>query len=400
MNPLKPGTVLKRATGIEICLDSSAEAQITVNEHSDFHLQRSLGVLEVFANPTALQDALQQLKAHGTQDWIDLTGTLNKLYRNGALIELGAAQLTPEPNSDGFGAPAIHISMLNDRGRTTAFQRAITEVVRPGDVVVDIGTGTGILAVTAARAGAARVYAIESGAMAEAAAAVFAASDVAEKLTLIRGWSTQVELPERADVLITETVGFDPYAERILQITKDARRRLLKPDARLVPARIKTYGMAVTIPADKVAQVAFTAETIARWRDWFRVDFTPLLEIVEESSLPQLNVPQQQAATWPILTKPVLLAETDLASFRETVIESAVEAQITQAGVLNGFLMFFELTVGSETITTHPLQAAADNHWPNPVWICSKPREVLAGDRLRINYGYNVAGQNSTVHLA
>jgi hypothetical protein len=69
-------------------------------------------------------------------------------------------------------------------------------------------------------------------------------------------------------------------------------------------------------------------------------------------------------------------------------------------GVMNGFLMFFELAVGSETITTHPLLAPMDNHWPNPVWVCANPRTVQAGDQLLIHYGYNLAGQNSTVRLA
>jgi len=400
MNPLKPGTVLQRAHGIEIYLDSATEVRITFDQQSDLYLDRSLAVLEVFAQPTSLQDALQKLQIKRAQDWIDVTGTINKLYRNGALVESGAKPLIPEPNSDGFGAPTIHISMLNDRSRTTAFQRAIAEVVKPGDIVVDVGTGTGILAVTAAQAGAARVYAIESGAMAEAAAAVFAASDAVEKLTLIRGWSTQVELPERADVLISETIGFDPFAERILQTTKDARCRLLKPDARLVPNRIKAYGLAVTMPGDKVAQVAFTRDTIAKWREWFGVDFTPLLDVVGESASPQLNVSQQQATTWPLLTEPVLLADTDLTTFQETVIESTVEAEFIRAGVMNGFLMFFELGVASETITTHPLLAAMDNHWPNPVWVFANPRIVEAGDRLTVQYGYNIAGRNSTVHLA
>ena len=95
----------------------------------------------------------------------------------------------------------LHVNMLNDRTRTSGYLASIGKAVRRGDVVLDIGTGTGIYAIAAARAGARHVYAVEAGRIAKAARTLFEANGVADRITLIRGLSTRITLPERADVL-------------------------------------------------------------------------------------------------------------------------------------------------------------------------------------------------------
>ena len=93
-------------------------------------------------------------------------------------------------------ALALHGQLLDHRSRTQAYLKVVRDVVRPGSVVVDLGTGSGVLGVAAARAGAARVYAIEATAMAGVAQQVAAANGVADRVTVLRGWSQQILLPE------------------------------------------------------------------------------------------------------------------------------------------------------------------------------------------------------------
>ena len=80
----------------------------------------------------------------------------------------------------------VHRTMICDRVRTGAFRRAIDAVVRPGDIVLDVGAGSGILSVFAARAGAARVYAVERTPAAVLAAGLAAANGVAEIVRVIQ----------------------------------------------------------------------------------------------------------------------------------------------------------------------------------------------------------------------
>jgi predicted RNA methylase len=108
---------------------------------------------------------------------------------NGAAHTFEEGALAP-PDVDrgpirGWADPVEHACMLQDERRTGDYLAALAEAVRPGDVVLDIGTGSGVLAIAAARAGARRVYAVEASDIAEVAEQVFAANGVQDRVTLI-----------------------------------------------------------------------------------------------------------------------------------------------------------------------------------------------------------------------
>src|SRR5258707_10590172 len=99
----------------------------------------------------------------------------------------------------------LHRQLLADEERTRAFRDAIRQTVTPEDVVLDLGTGTGVLAFFACEAGARRVYALEQQHTADAAVMLARTFGYAERLTVIHARSHDVELPEPATVLISET---------------------------------------------------------------------------------------------------------------------------------------------------------------------------------------------------
>ena len=398
MSMLQPTTVLIRRPALDIRLDSFNQAYIVVAGQYFRSGARSLAVLDAFARPISVQAALAQLRVFGRQDWVDLTGTIIQLYRTGALVDPAQAEFTPDVHSF-FGTPFGHISMLNDRQRTAGFVRAIQEVVQPGDVVVDIGTGTGVLAVAAARAGAAHVYAIEAGATADVAQAIFALNEVSERITLLRGWSTQMELPQRADVLVGELIGSDPFVERILPVLQDARQRFLKSQGRFLPASMKVLGLPVTIPSDQLAAHIVQPEALASWHKWYGIDFTPLMRLLPPATKPLRQVKSHPAAAWPILSAPLLLAEIHFATFQDTAAERVVTATVTQAGQLNGLAICFELQLGTHVLSTHPRLVEACSNWATPVWYFGSTRTVQPGETLMIQYRYGFQGNLSEVRL-
>jgi len=135
----------------------------------------------------------------------------------------------------------VHRSMICDRVRTEAFRRAIDSVVRPGDIVLDVGAGTGILSLFAARAGAARVYAVERTTVAVLAQELVAANGFGEAVQVIQGDIMDIELPERVDVIVSEWLGGFGIDEGMLAPVIAARDRWLRPGGVMIPRSVTAW---------------------------------------------------------------------------------------------------------------------------------------------------------------
>lgn len=295
----------------------------------------------------------------------------------------------------------LHIKLLNDRARTGAFLRAIARAVRPGDVVLDLGTGTGVLAVAAARAGARRVYAVEAGAVGGVAAKVFEANGLADRITLVRSHSTRISLPEKADVLISELIGNGPLGEGVLEATADAVKRLLKPRARLVPRALKILCLPVNVPDAARRKLTFTPGLLRRWLSRYGIDFSPLGELNPRRLLVYF-VGHKMVRRWKPLGGPTLLANFDLkrCGAAERVVRRSVMTA-NAAGVLNGLVVYFELKLcAGETIVTHPALSDRDNHWLNPIYVFVNPVPVRPGDKLNVTYTYLASGHEEWIEIS
>lgn len=296
-------------------------------------------------------------------------------------------------------ATLLHLNMLNDTARTSAYTACIRKAIRPNDVVVDVGTGTGIWAVVAAQAGAKHVYAIESGEIAKTAEAVFKQNGVADRVTLIKGWSTEIKLPERADVLIHELIGNEPLAEEILETTKDAVRRFLKPDARILPDDLKIGCLAVTVPEHELDRLKPSGKAVGRWLKGYGVDLSPFTT-VNHASLTRHYINPWWARRWKPLSKPAMVAAIRLHSVRELDIDVTRRMKITSSGVVNGLLMYFQLAFDRHnSISTHPRYVGNSNHWLSPLWLLQTPLRVRTGDNLYLIYKYRTRSGMTTCEL-
>lgn len=132
-----------------------------------------------------------------------------------------------------------HQILLDDTVRMEAYRTAIAATVRPGDVVADLGCGLGALSLMACEAGAARVHAIEvEPATLALARQTVARSPHRKRIQWHAGLAQTMKVPERVDVIISETFGSFGLDENTLPLLRAACKRWLKADGRMIPQKL------------------------------------------------------------------------------------------------------------------------------------------------------------------
>ena len=238
-----------------------------------------------------------------------------------------------------------HRRYLRDRARVDAFDRAIREVVQPGNVVVDLASGTGILGLLACRAGARRVYAVESTPIARLAREIAAANGWSDRITVVRGTAAQVTLPEPADVIVSDQIGWFGVEAGIRALIADARVRFLRPGGRLIPAAIDLVLAPLEVPT-LFGRVRFWSGSPAGF------DFAPARRIADHTGYPARLRPEQ------LLGSAHHAHTIDLASARLDLIRVNARLTCTRPGSLHGVGGWFDARLSPAVrMTNSPIAA-------------------------------------------
>jgi pyruvate-formate lyase-activating enzyme len=236
-----------------------------------------------------------------------------------------------------------------------------------------------------------RVDKREASDIADVAERVFEINGVADRVTLLRGWSREVELPHAADLLVTEVIGNEPLEEEILETTLDARRRLLKPAARLVPSALTLFARPLLLPESEIRQRSFGRAAVARWRALYGMDFEPLLDATRLD--PVYTVTEGEVVgTWPQAGAPVALCTIDLGAFEAPSVCGRADLTVDAPGLVNAIAVTFCASLYDGVAHTLDPWLWPASSWATSVWVFSDTLEVDPQSALRIHYRRRVRG--------
>jgi len=271
--------------------------------------------------------------------------------------------------------PQWHSAMLNDTNRNDAFEEAIKAVVTENSSVLDIGTGTGLLAMMASRAGAAQVTGCETvGVLAETATEIVNQNGFEDRISIIHKRSQDLnpseDMEQLADVLIAEIVDTGLLGENIIAATSDARRRLCKADVKIIPSGAAVY--AVPIESEEIAR-----ERCVDTANGFDIS---LFNSLRPNMYLQTDLSKYP---WRMLCNPTRIFEFD---FTQNIPETAEENFLLTPhsdGIAHGVAFWFELQLSPEVVlSTSP--GAPPTHWRQAVYTLPEPLNIKQNEPIRL----------------
>jgi protein arginine N-methyltransferase 1 len=265
----------------------------------------------------------------------------------------------------------FHAFCLTDTGsRLDQFATAIARRVKPGDIVVDLGSGSGVLSFLACRAGARRVYAVEAGESLEFARLLAARNGFQDRVEFIAKFSTQAVLPVRADVIvgdIHDTFGLQPHG---LAAVVDARDRWLKPDGVLLPCAIELKTVPIEAPD-------LYDRTIDIWRRHVHgLDLSPMRALaVNQPTAARFDQSQ-------LLANAASLASIDLMRLTQLHVGGTSCSEVRREGTLHGMCGCFVTTLTDGVVMGNVPGESGTTNFAQTFFPIESPVAVRAGDRI------------------
>jgi tetratricopeptide (TPR) repeat protein len=304
-----------------------------------------------------------------------------------AILREGLARLPDDPDINfalrlqlSSVIPAWHLPMINDDERNDAYRAALERNVKAGDLVLEIGTGSGIVAMMAARAGAGKVVTCEVlPAIAELAKDAIAGNGYSDRIDVVVKKSTQLrvgtDLPEKADVFVSELINVGLLAPNMVSVIRHARENLVKPEGRIIPRGAHVYGALLQCDhlarINPVRQVAgFDMSVMDRMR-------SPGYAQIDLAVDPHIRL----SADFDAFT-------FDFCSDLNEVGRHVVEVTATAAGICHGVAFWFDLNL-DDKIVYRSSSSTRTNHWKQAMEFFPTPIPVVLGQKIRILAGYN-----------
>ena len=270
-----------------------------------------------------------------------------------------------------------HRTLIADTVRNAAFEAALRAVIVPGkSVVADIGAGTGLLGLLAAKLGARDVFLFEAAEVAGVAEKVIKANG-ARNCHLIPCHSTEFDDALKVDVIVSETLGNYALEENVIATLADARRRFLKPGGKIVPSRIVQF--AAPVISDRVDK------ELAAWRGVGNgIDLSVAETMSRNNAYVRLLAPGE------LHLPPVMWDEVDLTGETRSARKGRAQWSFPVSGKVYGVALWWQAEL-AEGVRLSTAPDAPRTHWEQLYLPLLSPIAIGRGD----GFGVEVRSRSS-----
>ncbi|MGH9503142.1 MAG: 50S ribosomal protein L11 methyltransferase [Terriglobales bacterium] len=262
----------------------------------------------------------------------------------------------------------FHHWLLADTGRTGAYRSALSQIVRKNDVVLDIGTGSGILSFFACLAGARKVYAIEVSDALLLARELCHSNGFDGLIEFRQGRSQEIQLPEQADVIVSDTGCSFGLQGGMLGTLLDARARFLKPGGRIVPHSLDLIVAPIELKNHRNLDI---------WqKDRYGLDLSAIRRYAANTDYSLKVGPQD------VLASPAPVTTIHFEEVNNPYVAGDTISVAARDGVMHGLGAWIKLELAPGiSFTNSPLAPTVD--WTHSFLPIETPTELRTGDRVR-----------------
>ncbi len=264
-----------------------------------------------------------------------------------------------------------HLSYVSLSGRASLFERAIASTLKEGDVVADLGCGVAVLGLQCLKAGAARVYGIDRSQAIHIAREMAERSGLQDRYLCVSGSTSEVELPERVDMLICDHIGFFGFDYGIVEMLRDAAERFLKPGGKIIPDRLNLT--VAGVHSDECRQLV---------TGWTEADVPVQLHWIADKAANTRHSRSLDASD--LCTGPAKLGHIELGSEGPDLYSFTGEIVAERKVRFDGLAGWFDAHLGGDVwMTNSPLSNQSIGR-PQAFLPVTDPFDVQAGDRIGI----------------
>lgn len=269
--------------------------------------------------------------------------------------------------------------MITDTPRMDAYAQALQQAVKPESIVLDIGAGTGIFSLLACQLGARLVHAIEPNDAIDLARLIAAANGCKDRIVFHQQLSTEMTLPTRAVVMISDLRGILPLLQHHIPAIIDARDRLLVPGGAMIPQKDTLWAALVHAP-----------ELYRPYEEpWLSNKFD--LDMRAGHSFVVNSWRKAHLKTEQLLSIPQRWAILDYETITTPHVAGELSWEMEKEGVVHGLLLWFDTTL-AEGIGFSNAPGQPDLIYGQAFFPLPHPVPLAAGDTVSIRLGADLIG--------